>query len=94
MESNCDLRPILSMILLGMQDYQSERTKVDALKCINFLSNIDKGNFRAKIWHWVKYTSISQNKVGGEPFEISKIARKTTQAYIHGFIHTICELMS
>ena len=55
---NCDIRPILSAILLGIQAYQSEKTKIDALKCIKFLTDINQGHFRDKIWNWVKYTSI------------------------------------
>lgn len=68
-EKNCDLRPILSMILLGMQSYQSEKTKIDALKCVKFFSDISSGHFRAKIWHWIKYTSIKQPKADalGQP---------------------------
>ena len=58
-EKNSDLRPVLSMILLGMQSYQSEKTKVDALKCIKFLTDINNGHFRAKIWHWIKYTTMN-----------------------------------
>ena len=57
-EKNSDLRPVLSMILLGMQAYQSDKTKVDALKCVKFLSDINNGYFRGKIWNWIKYTTI------------------------------------
>lgn len=46
------------MILLGLQGYQSEKTKIDALKCVKFLSDINQGHFRAKIWKWIKYTTI------------------------------------
>ena len=46
------------MILLGIQSYQSDKTKVDALKCIKFLTDINNGHFRPKIWNWIKYTTI------------------------------------
>ena len=39
---------------------------------------MDKGNFRAKIWHWIKYTSINQNKASGEKFEPLGNAKQTT----------------
>ena len=57
-ENKSDLRPILNIILLGLQDYQSHKTKMDALKCIKFLAGMNLGHFRGKIWHWAKYTTI------------------------------------
>lgn len=56
-ESKSDLQPILAMILLGVQDYQQEKTKIDALQCLKFLVGINSGAFRAKIWHWAKNTT-------------------------------------
>ena len=61
-EKSSDLRPVLSMILLGIQSYQSDKTKMDALKCIKFLADINNGHFRGKIWNWIKYTTIKQNR--------------------------------
>ena len=39
---------------------------MDALKCIKFLADLNSGHFRAKIWHWIKYTTVKASKLKGE----------------------------
>ena len=57
-DQHSDMRSILSVILLGMQKYQDERTQIEALNCIKYLAETNQGYFRSKVWHWIKYTSI------------------------------------
>ena len=73
MENNSDLRPILSMVLLGMQSYQADETKMDSLRCIQFLADVNHGSFRGKIWHWIKYTSRKTTPAdGAKPIDLSE----------------------
>lgn len=94
------------MILLGIQGYQSEKTKVDALKCIKFLAEMNQGHFRPKIWHWVKYTTMKQPKADAQSnySRASRTSKKSSlksslksskaQVHVQGFIHSVHDVMS
>lgn len=100
-EKQCDLRPILSMVLLGMQEFQFEKTKIDALKCIKFLADINQGHFRQKIWSWIKFTTIKNQQPPIPNLDKTRSGRGLTMATanqvnvnVRGFIQSISELMS
>ena len=106
-EKNSDLRPVLSMILLGIQSYQDDKTKSDALRCVKFLTDINNGHFRDRIWNWIKYTTIKQNSSkaeNGEDDDGNKSQSVTagnrhsskivSNVHIVGFIHAISDIMN
>ena len=63
---------------------------MDALKSIKFLADLNSGHFRAKIWHWIKYTTVKASKLKGE--DGSK--KRWAVVHVQGFIQTISNLLS
>ena len=63
-EQNSDLEPILNIVLFGLQEYQIEQTKDNALICLESLATVNNGEFRSKIWDWAKSTSIKGGAKG------------------------------
>jgi len=57
---------------------------------IKFLAEVNDGYFRAKIWYWIKYTSIQNPPATKEEAN----SRNGINVNIQGFIKTSYDLMN
>lgn len=85
------------MILLGLQQYQSDKTKKKALKIASIVSGMCEGKLRAKLWSWIKYTSIqrawSSDEDELDDWERSRPNIANDEVLMVGFIRACNDLM-
>ena len=105
LENHCDMRPIFNIILLGMQDYQAEKTQYDALNCLLSLATTQEGRFRQQIFKCAKHTTIKQDLkqdlADGEQRHRTHLTpgrrrvprMKLSKFSVHGFFQTCSALM-